>query len=86
MNSELLQKLHLHHSDCNFEEFHKNVVPKTHLPKEYGGTLGTLDELQQKSRERLINLKDYFIYEEQQTNFEFDIFVDEHLHEIQNVD
>ncbi|XP_070500251.1 alpha-tocopherol transfer protein-like [Chironomus tepperi] len=86
LNSELLDKLHLHHADLDYDKFHEQYVPKTHLPKEYGGTLGTLDELQQQSTERLMNLKDYFIYEEQQSNFEFDQFVDEHLYEIQNVD
>ena len=85
LNSELLQKLHLHSSDMDYEEFYKKFVPKTHLPSDYGGTLESVEKLHEKSREKLENLKDYFIYEEQQSNLEFDEFVDEFFEEMNKI-
>jgi hypothetical protein len=82
LNSELLQKLHLHHSDMNWSEFYEKHIPQSHLPSDYGGTLDSVDELHKKHCEKLMALKDYFVYEEKQANFEFDEFVDEFLDEM----
>ncbi|KAG5679563.1 hypothetical protein PVAND_009123 [Polypedilum vanderplanki] len=85
LNSELLQKLHLHNENINYEEFYKNFVPKTHLPREYGGLLKSVEELHQQNCQNLTNLKDYFIYEEQQTKLDFDQYVDEFLEEMNKI-
>jgi hypothetical protein len=82
LNSELLQKLHLHNSDMNYEEFYEKFVPKSHLPSDYGGTLESVEELHKTSSQSLINLKYYFIHEEQQSKLEFDPYVDEFLAEM----
>jgi hypothetical protein len=82
LNSELLQKLHLHNADMDYEEFYEKFVPKSNLPSDYGGTLKSVEELHEQSCESLIKLKDYFIYEEQQSKLEFDQYVDEFLNEM----
>ena len=65
----------------DYEKFYKEHIPRSHLPSDYGGSLASVDELHKKSCQKLMDLKDYFIFEEQQANFEFDDLVDEHLNE-----
>jgi hypothetical protein len=86
LNSELLQKLHLHRSDMDFEAFYRDHIPKSHLPSDYGGDLESVEKLHEKHCKKLKNLKDYFYYEEFQSNFEFDAFAEEFLDELQNTD
>lgn len=74
------------HSDVNYEKFHETQVPKSHLPKEFGGTLGTLGELQEKSVKLFMNLRDYFVLEEKQANFEFDEYIKAHPNEVRHFD
>lgn len=82
MNSQLLHRLHLHHSDMDYEKFYENFVPKSHLPSDYGGDLESLEELHKKSCKKITGLKDYFLFEEQQAKLEFDPLVDEHFEEL----
>lgn len=85
LNSELLSRVHLHRSDMDYEAFYRDHIPKTHLPKEYGGDLESVEVLHQKHCEKLKSLKNYFIYEKMQTNFEFDPFMKEYFDEINSV-
>ena len=75
---KIFQRIHLHHSDIDFENFYENEIPRSHLPKEYGGTLGTLDELQEETTKKLMNLRDYFILEEKQRELEFEDYIRKH--------
>ena len=80
------QKFQFLHSDVDYSKFHETQVPKSHLPNEFGGTLGTLDELQEKSVELFMNLRDYFVLEEKQANFEFDDYINDHPDEVRHFD
>lgn len=56
----------LHPCDLDYDEFsEKYNIPKSCLPKEYGGTLGTFDELHEKFTKEFLEKADYFIAEEQ---------------------
>lgn len=56
----------------SWDDFHKNHIPKSHLPSDYQGDLPSLQELHNKDREFMMRLKDYFVEEEKQSNHEFD--------------
>lgn len=86
LNSELLEKLHLHRSDMDYEAFYRDHVPKSHLPSDYGGDLESVEKLHEQHCKKIMDLKDYFYYEEQQSNFEFDSYVEEFLDDVQSVD
>jgi hypothetical protein len=64
-------KLHLHYADINWEEFYKNHVPRSCLPRDYGGDLESVEELSKKNLELWKKHKEYFRYDEELT-FGFD--------------
>jgi hypothetical protein len=74
----MLNKVHLYTSSLDLETFHKECVPKSHLPMDYGGELESVKELQQKQRQTFKDMKDYFLYEEMQSECKFDEHVDEY--------
>jgi hypothetical protein len=73
----MLNKVHMYSSSIDFEKFYKDCVPKSHLPSDYGGELESVEELQTQQRQTFNKMKDYFLYEEMQSNLEFDEYVDE---------
>lgn len=73
----VLSKVHLHTSSINWDEFYANHVPKSHMPRNYGGDLESIRELHEKNRVKLIKFKEYFNYEEKQANRQFDEYADE---------
>ncbi|CAG9805867.1 unnamed protein product [Chironomus riparius] len=75
---KVFQRIQLHHGNMDYEKFYENEIPKSHLPKEYGGTLGTLDELQAETTKKLMDLRDYFILEEKQRELEFEDYIRKH--------
>lgn len=76
---EMLNRIHFHPQNIDWEKFHKDFVPKSHLPSDYGGDLASIDELHEKQREDLMDLQDYFTLEEWQKNFEIDQYYDEFM-------
>lgn len=74
---ELLQKVVLHPTTLDLEKFHKEHIPKSHLPSDYGGQLKSVAELHEQTRQTFKKLRDYFLYEEMQTNFHFDEYAEE---------
>jgi hypothetical protein len=61
----------------DYEKFYSECVPKSHLPKDFGGDLESVEELHQQHRENLMELRDYFMMEEQQANLNYDEYVEE---------
>lgn len=74
VRSELLDKIHFHPSSIDYEKFYKNVLPKSHLPSDFGGDLKSIKELHEDQRKIFSKMRDYFIYEEMQSNHCFDQF------------
>jgi hypothetical protein len=73
----LLDKVICHPTKLDRESFFKNHIPKSHLPSDFGGDLESVEVLHNKQREVFQKLREYFVYEEMQTNFDFDEFADE---------
>lgn len=76
--SELLEKIHFHSSNMDYEKFYRECIPKSHLPSDYGGDLESVEVLNKRHREGLVELREFFLMEEQQKNFEFDKYVEEY--------
>lgn len=79
--SEVMNKVHFHSSNIDFEQFYKEHIPKSNLPSDYGGDLESIEELHNKQREDFFKMRDYFLAEEKQKDFEYDEYVDEFLAE-----
>jgi hypothetical protein len=78
LRSDLLNKIHFHASNMVYEKFYEEHIPKSHLPKDYGGDLEPIEELHVKQRETFMEMRDYFLMEEQHMNYELDDLVDEY--------
>lgn len=48
------------------ETFYKNVIPKSGLPKDFGGDLASVEELHEKFKNEYYGLGEYFRAEEAQ--------------------
>lgn len=60
----------------DYEKFSQEHVPKSHLPSDYGGDLESVETLHKKHRQDLMELREFFLVEEQQANFEFDQYLE----------
>lgn len=67
VKKELYERIHLHSGD-NYEDFFEKYIPRSHMPSDYGGDLESCEELHEKNRELLMEMRDYFINEVLQTN------------------
>ena len=75
VRKELYERIYLHPASMNFEEFFMKFIPRSHMPSDYGGDLPSVEELHDKNRELLIEMRDYFLFEENQTNFKYEELV-----------
>lgn len=57
----------------DFEKFYAEHIPKSCLPSDFGGDLESVAELHKKHCTELVGLRNYFIAEEQQAAFKFDV-------------
>lgn len=62
----------------DYEKFYKECIPKTHLPSDYGGDLESVEVMNKQHREGLMALREYFLMDEQQKNFEFDQYIEKY--------
>lgn len=72
LRKELYQRIHLHLSSAGYEDFFVKHIPKSHMPSNYGGDLESIDELHDQNRQLLIDMREYFISEEDQMNYKFE--------------
>jgi len=56
----------------NYDEFHRDHIPKSCLPSDYGGDLPSVESLHEAHCIELNKLKYFFAKEEQQAALEFD--------------
>ena len=47
------------------ENFHKNFVPASYLPEEYGGDLASFDEIMKETQKEISQMQPFFDAEEQ---------------------
>lgn len=87
VRSELLNKVRFHSSNMDYEKFYQEHIPKSHLPADFGGDLESVSDMNKKHRESLMELRDYFLAEEEQLNLSYDQYVDDNTKKIfQNED
>lgn len=63
-SSKILERVHFHSSNIDWENFYREHVPKSHMPSDYGGDLESVEILHEKSREKLMEFQRYFELEE----------------------
>lgn len=76
LRSELMNKIHFHPSNMDYEKFYADCIPKSHLPSDYGGDLESIEILHNRQRKTFMEMRDYFMLEEKQKNLEFDEHAD----------
>lgn len=81
LKKEFHDRIHLHKSGSDYEDFFKNHLPRSHMPKDYGGELESSDELNEKTKVMLNEMRDYFLFEEQQTNLQLEDRADQNNNE-----
>lgn len=74
----MFNKIHFHPSNMDYEKFYKEWIPKSCLPSDYGGDLDSIENLHNQQRETFLLMRDYFLMEEGQMNFEYDECADDY--------
>lgn len=72
LRKELFERIHLHPVGTDYSDFFEKYIPKSHMPSEYGGDLGSCDELHEQNRTRMMNMRKYFLSEEEQMNLKLE--------------
>lgn len=75
VRKELYQRVHLHQSSTDYKDFFEKYIPQSHMPKDYGGSLASVAELHDENRQLLIDMREYFIFEENQMSYKFEDLV-----------
>lgn len=78
LRSEMFNKIHFHPSNMDYEKFYQEWIPKSCLPSDYGGDLESIENLHNQQRETFLLMRDYFLMEEGQMNFEYDKCADDY--------
>lgn len=78
LRSEMFDKIHFHPTNMDYEKFYKEFIPKSHLPSDYGGDLESIQVLHENQRSAFLEMRDYFLMEEGQMNFEYDECADDY--------
>jgi hypothetical protein len=55
----------LHHGS-DYQKFHKDVVPRSGLPSDFGGDLATIEELHNQHNKKFEKLRNYFVNDEKE--------------------
>ncbi|XP_055375202.1 alpha-tocopherol transfer protein-like [Condylostylus longicornis] len=66
LQKELLEIIHTHPTDMDYEEFFKKWIPKTHMPSDYGGDMPSVEELHFDFCKEIVLKKEFFDAEEKQ--------------------
>lgn len=72
IRSDILNRVHFHPTNMDYEKFYEDCIPKSCLPSNYQGDLDDVDELHDRHRKSLLKLREYFLLEERLMNFEFE--------------
>lgn len=72
LKKEFYDRIHLHKAGESLEDFFKNHIPRSHIPSDYGGDLESCDTLNEKTKEILNEMREYFLFEEQQMNLKLE--------------
>lgn len=72
IRSHLMNRVHFHSTNLNYEKFYEEWIPKSCLPSDYGGDLDSIEELHEEHRPALKKMSEFFLLQERLLNFEFE--------------
>lgn len=72
VKKELYERIFLHYPTTDYSGFFEKYVPRSHMPSDYGGDMPSVEELHDKNRDMLIEMREYFLFEENQMNFMYE--------------
>lgn len=72
IKSDILNRVHFHSTNLDYEKFSQEWIPKSCLPSDYGGDLESIEDLHNKHRKSLFKVRDYFLLTEKMMNFELE--------------
>lgn len=72
IRSDLLNRVHFHPANIDYEKFYEECLPKSCLPSDYGGELDSIDQLHKQHRQSLLEMREVFLLEERMFNLEFE--------------
>lgn len=78
IRTEMMNKIQFHAKSMDCEKFFAEHIPKSHLPSDYGGDLGSIDEINQQQLKAFADMRDYFLMEEKQVMRGYDHLADEY--------
>lgn len=76
VRKELFERIHIHHG-TTYDDFFTKFIPRSHMPRDYGGDLASIAELHEENRNVLTDLRDYFFLERKQMDLELDDCADD---------
>lgn len=68
MKPKVFEMMRTHMSNMDTEEFFRDSIPKSSTPSDFGGDCPSLEELSKNFHKQLIDMKEYFAWEERQRN------------------
>lgn len=84
IRTDIMNKVHFHSKNMDFEKFYKEHIPKSCLPSNYGGDLDDIEKINKQQLKAFAEMRDYFLMEEQQVNGVYDNFADEYNYRRKN--
>jgi hypothetical protein len=63
LRANLFKLFHFHPKNMNMEDFHRKFIPKSCLPSDLGGNLESFEVLHEQNREKLLEMREYFLNE-----------------------
>lgn len=72
IKSDILDRCVFHSGDMDWEKFYCNHVPKSSLPRTYGGDLESVDVLHEKQCKKLEQMQEFFDLEDKMMHYELE--------------
>jgi len=67
-NDAIPLQIHLHPHSLDYELFFEEFIPRACMPSDYGGTMGSVQDLHEQHCREFIRLRDYFNADEAEAN------------------
>lgn len=74
---DLYERINFHVPGTDYEEFFARFIPRSHMPSDYGGDLGSIKELHKQNRKLLMDLREYFLFEEDSASLKYEYIAKE---------
>lgn len=81
LKAEMIARIHLHRGGMPTEDFFEKFVPRSHMPKDYGGDLPSVAELHEQNCQFLLEKREYFLLERQHMELKFEFYLNNNNNE-----